>query len=149
MVADHEPAPGIVGFLAGTPSVLGLVAAAEGVALVREVGVARIDAKRRALVALALQLVEERLVPLGFELASPADPARLGAHVSVSHPQAAAIGAAARAAGVVPDVRPPDRIRIGLSPLTTSFTELFDGLERLAAVAGTAPPGPFEAPRVP
>jgi kynureninase len=149
MVADHEPAPGIAGFLAGTPSVLGLVAAGEGVALVSEAGMARIDVKRRALVEVALRLIEERLVPLGFALASPADPARLGAHVSVAHPEAAAIGAAARAAGVVPDVRPPDRIRLGLSPLTTSFVELHDGIERLAEVARSEPSARFEPPRVP
>lgn len=149
MAAAHEPAAGIAGFLAGTPSILGLVAAGEGVALVAEAGIDRIDAKRQGLLAVALRLVEEHLVPLGFELASPAAPARLGAHVSVAHPHAAAIGVAARAAGVVPDVRPPDRIRLGLSPLTTSFVELLDGVERLAAVARAGPGAPFEAPRVP
>lgn len=149
MTADHEPAPGIGGFVAGTPPVLGLVAAAEGVALVAEAGMARIEAKRRALVAAALELVDEHLVPTGFTLASPADPDRLGAHLSVAHPRAAAIGAAARGAGVVPDVRPPDRIRLGLSPLTTSFVELHDGVVRLAQVAREGPAGDVVVPRVP
>ena len=149
MAAEHEPARGMGRFLAGTPSVLGLVAVAEGVAVVGEVGPAAIGAKRRALVDVALRLALERLVPEGFSLASPADPDRLGAHVSVSHPEAAAIGVGARAAGVVPDVRPPDRIRLGLSALTTSFVELYDGVDRLAEVARKGPAAGFVAPRVP
>ena len=149
MTEEHEPAPGIAGFQAGTPPVLALAAVAEGAALVAEAGLAAIDAKRRALVEAALDLVHDRLVPLGFSLASPTDPHRLGAHVAVAHPHAAAIGVAARAAGVVPDVRPPDRIRLGLSPLTTSFVELWDGIDRIAAVTGDARYDRFEVPRVP
>jgi len=30
--------------------------------------------------------------------------------------------------GVIPDFRPPDGLRIGLSPLSTSFTEVYRGL---------------------
>ncbi len=33
--------------------------------------------------------------------------------------------------GVIVDFRTPDAIRIGLSPLTTSFTDVRDGLARL------------------
>jgi kynureninase len=35
--------------------------------------------------------------------------------------------------GVIPDFRPPDGIRIGLSPLSTSFAELERGVEAIAA----------------
>ena len=33
-------------------------------------------------------------------------------------------------AGVVPDVRPPDRIRLGAAPLSSRFTEVWDALDR-------------------
>jgi len=33
---------------------------------------------------------------------------------------------------VIPDFRPPDGIRIGLSPLSTSFAELERGVEAIA-----------------
>jgi kynureninase len=33
--------------------------------------------------------------------------------------------------GVIPDFRRPDGIRIGLAPLSTSFTELYDGMAAL------------------
>jgi kynureninase len=31
---------------------------------------------------------------------------------------------------VVPDTRPPDRIRIGPAPLSSRFTEVWEGLDR-------------------
>ena len=34
--------------------------------------------------------------------------------------------------GVIPDFRPPDGVRIGLSPLSTSFAELERGVEAIA-----------------
>jgi kynureninase len=37
--------------------------------------------------------------------------------------------------GIVPDFRAPDGIRIGMSPLTTRFTDVWDGLARLAGLA--------------
>ncbi len=40
--------------------------------------------------------------------------------------------------GVIPDFREPDLLRLGLAPLTTSFTELLDGLTVLAEVLDEA-----------
>ena len=39
------------------------------------------------------------------------------------------------ARGVVPDFREPDSIRFGMSPLTTTFTEVARGVELLARLA--------------
>lgn len=132
---QFEPEASARRFLAGTPAVLGLAAVEEGVRLVAEAGIDAIRAKSLALSRLALDLIDERLVPAGFELASPREPDRLGAHVAVGYPDdVQAVGLAARAAAVVPDVRPPDRLRLGLSPLQVSFTEVFDGIQRIAEV---------------
>ena len=37
-------------------------------------------------------------------------------------------------AGVVTDFRQPDVIRAGMSPLSTRFTDVWDGLDRLRAL---------------
>jgi kynureninase len=39
------------------------------------------------------------------------------------------------AAGIVPDFRAPDSIRLGLSPLTTTFEEAHRAIERIAELA--------------
>jgi kynureninase len=36
--------------------------------------------------------------------------------------------------GVIPDFRPPDGLRIGLSPLSTSFAEVYRGLQAVREV---------------
>jgi kynureninase len=124
----HEPRPGIDRFLAGTPPIVSLVAADEGVGLVAEAGIGAIRAKGIALGELAVSLVDEWLVPLGARLASPRAAARRGNHVAVAHTEGERLHLALRDAGVLGDFRRPDLIRIGLSPLTTRFGDVFDGL---------------------
>ena len=78
---------------------------------------------------------DERLAPLGFRLASPRDPARRGAHVSLAHDEAWPIcRALIESAKVIPDFRGPDSIRLGVPPLYTRFVDVHDALERLAAL---------------
>jgi kynureninase len=132
MGSRYEPGAGIDRFLTGTPDVLGLLAVDEGVKLVAEAGTDAIAAKGRALTSLLIDLAEEWLVPLGFAVASPADPSRRGAHVSLSHPDAFAISQALVAeAAVVPDFRPPDLLRLGPAPLSSRFVDVWDGMDRL------------------
>jgi kynureninase len=47
------------------------------------------------------------------------------------HPDAKRLSAALIKRGVIPDFRRPDVIRFGLSPLTTRFTDVWDGVETL------------------
>jgi kynureninase len=131
MGPDWDPATGIERFLSGTPSVLGLAAVEEGVRLLAEAGLDRLRSKGIALTSYLLELADAWLAPLGFRLATPRDPARRGAHVTVAHPQAWQVCQAMIAHSVVPDYRAPDRVRLGPAPLTTSFAEVWDGLDRL------------------
>jgi kynureninase len=54
-----------------------------------------------------------------------------GGHVALRHPQAKSLSAALRAAGVIPDFRPPDIIRLAPIPLYTSFEDCLDALRIL------------------
>jgi kynureninase len=131
MAPGYEPLDGVGRFAAGTPSILGVVAVDEGVGLVAEAGLARVREKGMALTALIVDLAGEWLAPLGFTLSSPRAADRRGNHVSLAHPDAHRIGAALIAeAGVVPDIRPPDLLRLGPSPLAGRFVEVWDGLAR-------------------
>jgi kynureninase len=136
MEGRYDPADGIARFLAGTPGVLGLAAVEVGVRLVAEAGVGAIAAKAARLTSLAVELHDAVLAPLGFVLATPRDPAQRGAHVAVRHAEAWRLcrGLIERA-DVVPDFRGPDSLRLGLSPLSTRFVDVWDGVDRLAALA--------------
>ncbi|HEX5015653.1 MAG TPA: kynureninase [Candidatus Limnocylindrales bacterium] len=136
MAQGYDPAPGIVQWLAGTPGIIALAAVEEGVRLVAEAGIDRIRAKGIALTTFAIELVDTELAPLGFSVGSPRDPAARGAHVAIRHPDAKRLTAALIDGGVVPDFREPDSIRFGMSPLTTTFTEIARGVEQLARLAG-------------
>jgi kynureninase len=132
MERSYDPEPGIRRFLAGTPNVPALVAIDEGVRLVAEAGVDRLQAKAEALTSYLVELHDAWLAPLGFELGSPRDPVRRGAHVSVRHPEAWPIcRALIDRAQVIPDFRDPDSIRFGLPPLYTRFVDVHDALDRL------------------
>jgi kynureninase len=128
----YDPEPGVRGFLAGTPPILALMAVEEGARLIGEAGIGALSEKASGLTELAVELHDEHLAPLGFELASPRDPTRRGGHVSLAHPDAWPIcRALIERARVVPDFRGPDSIRLGLPPLYTRFTDVYDALERL------------------
>ena len=131
MAPGYEVSDGMRGFLSGTPPILGLVAVDEGVRLIAEAGIDAIRAKGVALTEFAVALADEVLAPLGVAVASPRDPARRGAHVALAHPDARELCARLVEVGVVPDFRRPDVIRFGLSPLTTRFVDVWDGVEAL------------------
>ena len=68
----------------------------------------------------------------GFSLGSPRDSAHRGSHISLRHPEAWPINVALiERAAVVPDFRGPDSIRLGVAPLYTSHTDVWDALDRL------------------
>ncbi len=138
MAPEWERAPGILGFAAGTPPVLGLVAVDEGVSLVEEAGLEAIRAKATALTDYAVALHDAWLAPLGAELGSPRDAERRGSHVAIRHPDAERLRAALADRGVIVDFRRPDVIRLGLSPLTTSFGEVREAIVRLRDLLATA-----------
>lgn len=135
MTPGYRPSTGMRRALSGTPPITGLIGVAEGTALVAEAGIDRIRAKAIELTELVVRLADQWLVPHGVRLASPRDPQRRGAHVTITHPDAPAMSRRLIDAGVLIDHRAPDGIRIGLSPLTTSFAEAWRAMEVIREVA--------------
>ncbi|HJV99227.1 MAG TPA: kynureninase [Arthrobacter sp.] len=137
MAAGYEPAPGIRGFLSGTPAIFGMLAMRGTLDLIEEAGMAAIREKSLKLTGYAVELFEAWLEPLGVRLASPRDPAQRGSHITVDHPAFRDVTAELWEQDVIPDFRAPQGIRIGLSPLSTSFEEVRRGMaairERLEA----------------
>ena len=131
MGPEFEPRPGIGGWLTGTPGILGLVAAQAGIEVVAEAGIDAIRKKGIALTEYAIGLVDEWLIPLDCTLGVPRDAARRGNQLSIRHRRARQLTRTLIERGVIPDFRAPDSIRVGLSPLTTSFADVHAGLSAL------------------
>jgi kynureninase len=149
MGPTYDPEVGMGRFLTGTPSVLGLVAVDASVAILEAAGIPALWAKSQRLTAMMSELVGERLEPLGATFASPRDPARRGAHISVAHPRAWPwCRALIDRKLVVGDFRPPDVIRLGPAPLYTRFVDVFDALERMEGVLAAGLPEAGARPRV-
>jgi kynureninase len=106
-----------------------------GIDLLLEAGMEQIRAKSTAQTHYLIELWEEMLAPLGFELRSPRVDARRGSHVALGHPEGLRISRALQAEmNVIPDFRRPDNLRLSTAPLYTTYRELYDAVDRLRVV---------------
>ncbi len=127
----YDPVPDVTQFLVGTPPVPGLVAVDEGVKLLAEAGIHALRAKGLALTSYLIDLHDDWLAPLGFQVGSPREAAHRGSHVSLRHPDARALCPALISHGVIPDFRTPDRVRFGPAPITTRYVDVWDAMDCL------------------
>jgi kynureninase len=133
----YEPADGIRSWLVGTPNILATAIVDENVAVIAEAGIDAIRAKSERLVALAEHLAEASLVPQGWRIVTPRDSMRRGGHLSVARSDAKDVCASLIAADrVVADFRAPDVLRLGFSPLPTSFADVAEAIRRVSEVPG-------------
>src|SRR5699024_6060127 len=121
MGPGYTPAAGIRGFVSGTPPIVGMLPVRVGAELVAEAGLEAIRAKSVQLTRFVLDVVDSWPADLGVEVASPREDDRRGGHVTVRRPDFKVVNQRLWERGVIPDFREPDGIRLGLSPLSTSF----------------------------
>ena len=133
---DYRPAPGILKFLTGTPSILALAALDAGLETFDGIAMSDVEAKSRALSQLFVEEVERRCGP-EVRLESPRDPAERGSHVAFAHHQGYSVIQALIARGVVGDFRAPDLMRFGFSPLYTRFADSWRAAEAVGEVIAT------------
>jgi kynureninase len=131
MGPGYAPARGIRRFISGTPPILGMVAMQGMLELIDEAGMEAIRAKSVALTSYAVEVADATLPEV--TLASPRDPAQRGGHVTLHHDRMREVTARLWERDVIPDYRDPGGLRIGLSPLSTSFDEVERGMEAVAA----------------
>ncbi|RFA09703.1 kynureninase [Subtercola boreus] len=139
MGPGYNSAPGIRSFQSGTPPVIGMLAMRDMIALIGEAGIPAVRAKSIALTELTIELADAWLEPLGVVVASPRQSAERGSHVTLDHPRFREVVAALWQTGVVPDFRAPEGLRVGLSPLTTTYRELVLGLAAIREALDPAP----------
>ena len=131
MGQGFEPAAGIRGVLSGTPPIVGMLALQDMIALIDEAGIDAVREKSKVITAFAIELADE-LLP-DASLATPRDADRRGSHITLDDDRFEAIMPTLWKGGVIPDFRKPNGIRLGLSPLSTSFAEVEAGIRAIAA----------------
>ena len=132
---DYIPTPGVARFLTGSQPVLSLLALEAALDPLLEAGVDRLRAKSLLLSEYLIYLADASLTPLGFRLGSPRAAGERGSHVSLRHPEGYRINRALiEEMNVLPDFREPDNLRLGLAPLYTTFTEVWEAVDRIRRV---------------
>ncbi len=133
-----EKAEGIRGFQIASPSLIGLRCIKTSFELIKEAGIDKIAHKAAVGTQMMIDLYDAWLAPLGMQLNTSRDPKERGGHISLVHPDAARICVALREfANVIPDYRTPNSIRLAISPLPTSYVEVWDGFERIRDLVST------------
>ncbi len=140
---EFRPAGGIARAIVGTPAVLSLAALAVGVELMLEAPAAQVREKSLRLFDVFAALVEEQCAGLGLCVLTPSDPARRGSQISLAHPEAYPVMQALIARGVIGDVRTPDILRFGLTPLTLRYIDVWHAVAALREVLAS---GAWRAP---
>ena len=122
----------IRGFQIASPSLLGIRCVQTAFSMIKEAGIDAIAHKAAVGTQMMIELYDAWLAPLGIELNTSRNAKERGGHISLVHPDAAQICVAMRTiSNVIPDYRTPNSIRLAISPLPTSYVEIWDGFERM------------------
>lgn len=133
----YAPAAGVDRLLVGTPPVLSMAALEVGLDLMAEADLQSVRAKSLRLSALFAARVEREGAGLGLQRISPEEDAQRGSQVCFTHPQAWPVMQALIARGVVGDVRAPNILRFGFTPLYLSHVQVWDAVTALLEVLRT------------
>jgi kynureninase len=137
MRLDFEPAASAGGWQISSPGILGSSTMPGALAVINEAGIDRIREKSIRMTSYLIELVGAVLsgTPYDFTIGSPLDPRRRGGHVALEHPrEAVRICAALRARGVVPDLRPPNVIRLAPVALYNTYREIWRVVRHLKEI---------------
>jgi len=136
---DFHSAQDISQFQVGTPPLLSMKALEPALDILLEAGMERLRAKSVRQTEYLIYLSDQWLRPLGFSLGSPRQAEQRGSHVSLRHAEGyritrALIESPTPALKVVPDFRTPDNIRLGVTPVYTTYVEIYRALDRIRTI---------------
>lgn len=139
---EYKAATGIQKFAIGTPSILSLAAVEPGLDVLLEAGIENLREKSVRQSTFLIALIQEYLLPFGFQIATPLDEKIRGSHVSLQHEEGYRITRAMmepknNSKIIIPDFRPPNTIRLGIAPLYNSFEDLYETVLRIKFIVET------------
>lgn len=120
------------GFQIASPGLMAIRCVKTSFEMIEKATIKAINEKCAKGTEMMIALYDAWLAPLGFTLNTSRVASERGGHISLIHPDAKEIAAAMRSViNVIPDYRVPNSIRLAISPLPTSYTEVWDGFDRL------------------
>lgn len=136
---NYREPDGIRKFLTGTPPVISLSGLEPALDMVLEAGIGAIRQKSAAQSQYLLSLAKEWLYREGFRLGSPKLVEKRGSHITLKHAEGyrickALIDPKVGGGSVIPDFREPNNIRLGITPLYTTYEEIFTAMEQLRGI---------------
>jgi kynureninase len=138
MGPNFEKSKDIRGFQIASPSIIGLRCINTAFEMIEKVTIEEIAKKCATGTEMMISLFDEWLEDLGFKLNTPRNSKHRGGHISLVHNDAKEIAVGLRQfSNVIPDYRVPNSIRLAISPLPTSYTEVWDGFSRLRELVAT------------
>lgn len=138
MAPGFDRAIGIRGFQIASPSIIGLRCVQTAFEMIDDAGLPAIAAKAATGTELMVALHDAWLARLGCSIVTPREATRRGGHITIRHPDARLISEGLRRfANVVADFRRPDCLRLAISPLATSYVEIWEGFNRLRELITT------------
>ncbi|MDQ1691253.1 MAG: kynureninase [Pseudonocardiales bacterium] len=133
----YRPASSVERARIGTPPLLSMLALDAALDAFDDVSLHEVRTKSLALTDEVISYADRFLAEFGVEVVTPREHDRRGSHVSLRMPHAYEVCQALIARGVVGDFRAPDLLRLGITPLYLSHTEVFDAMQALHDVLAT------------
>jgi kynureninase len=131
---DHQfsKAEGAGAYQIGTPNIFSMAPLIGSVEIFEEVGLDKIRERSLQLTKHLRELIAEKLPE--FRDVTPLADRDRGGHIALAHEEAARICKALKEAGVVPDFRAPDIIRLAPVALYNSFGDVEEMVARLERI---------------
>jgi kynureninase len=119
-----------------SPGILGGAPLEGSLQITLEAGIERIREQSLKLTSFLAEGIKKRLITRypGFGIATPMQDHRRGGHIALTHPDALRINEALKAREIIPDLRPPDIIRLAPVALYNTFEEVFKVVESLVQI---------------
>jgi kynureninase len=130
LTVEMAPAGTAGAYQIGTPHILSLAPIYGSLEIFREAGIEAIRKKSLQLTQFFIDLIDQELSAFGFTIGNPKDETR-GGHIYLVHEEAARICKALKEAGVTPDFRAPNGIRLAPVALYNSFMDVWTAVQIL------------------
>ncbi len=139
MLTEFIPAPNAGRWQISSPGILGSSAIEGALKIILEAGINNIREKSLKMTSLLAGLLQEKVFSgfPGFKFVTPLKEERRGGHIAIEPPEAVRINEALKARGIIPDLRPPNIIRLAPVALYNTFEEVWNVVETLKEIMDT------------